>query len=101
MKVNCFRTPLWKTKMKWLHLRIAVPFILFSGTARGVGNGSLLPADLIIEDVFKPEISNFKQEGFLKLTDTHCALTPKGLAYHDSIAARLASQDITVSKFEL
>lgn len=46
------------------------------------------------EDVFKPEISNFKQEGLLKLTDTCCALTPKGLAYHDSIAARLASQDI-------
>lgn len=46
------------------------------------------------EDVFKPEIYRLKKEGRLKLTDTNCALTPKGMAYHDSIAAILTSQDI-------
>ena len=46
------------------------------------------------EDVFKPEIYRLKEEGRLKLTDANCALTPKGMAYHDSIAAMLTSQDI-------
>ena len=45
------------------------------------------------EDVFKSKISEFKKDGLLELTDTRCALTPKGMAYHDSIAAMLTSQD--------
>jgi oxygen-independent coproporphyrinogen-3 oxidase len=50
--------------------------------------------EIRFEEVFKSEISDLQKEDLLKLTHTHCALTPKGMAYHDSIAAMLTSQDI-------
>ena len=43
---------------------------------------------------FESEIADFKKKGFLKLTNTHCALTPRGMAYLDSITAMLTSQDV-------
>ena len=46
------------------------------------------------EDVFKSDISHLKKEGLMEMTNTSCSLTPKGLAYHSSIAAMLTSQDI-------
>ena len=42
---------------------------------------------------FEAKIAELVKEGLLKLTHTHCTLTPKGLAYHDSITAMLAGQD--------
>ncbi len=46
------------------------------------------------EAVFKSEINDLKKEGLLKLSHNRCALTPKGMAYHDGIAAMLTSQDM-------
>ena len=43
---------------------------------------------------FESEIADFNKKGFLKLTNTHCALTPRGMAYLDSITAILTSQDV-------
>ena len=43
---------------------------------------------------FESEIADFKKKSFLKLTNTHCALTPRGMAYLDSITAILTSQDV-------
>ena len=64
-------------------------------TTRGIDlDGFEKMLDMRFETVFKLEISNLKKEDLLKLTRTHCALTPKGLAYHDSIAALLASRDV-------
>jgi oxygen-independent coproporphyrinogen-3 oxidase len=50
--------------------------------------------EIRLEDAFKLEMSNLKKEGLLKLTPAHCALTPKGFAYHDSITALLTGRDI-------
>ena len=44
--------------------------------------------------VFEAEINILKEDGLFNLTNTHCTLTPKGLSYHDSIAAMLTSQDL-------
>jgi oxygen-independent coproporphyrinogen-3 oxidase len=45
-------------------------------------------------NTFESMITDLKKEGFIFLTNTHFALSPRGLAYHDSIAAMLTSQDI-------
>jgi oxygen-independent coproporphyrinogen-3 oxidase len=42
---------------------------------------------------YEGKIVDLEKDRFLKLTNTHCALTPKGMAYLDSIAAILTSQD--------
>ena len=43
---------------------------------------------------FEGKIVDLGKDSLLNLTNTHCALTPKGMAYLDSIAAELTSQDI-------
>jgi oxygen-independent coproporphyrinogen-3 oxidase len=43
---------------------------------------------------FETEIADLKKDGLLKIMNNHCMLTPKGMAYHDSITAMLTSQDI-------
>ncbi len=43
---------------------------------------------------FEAKIADFEKDGLLKLTQTHCALTRKGMAFLDSIAAMFTSQDI-------
>ncbi len=50
--------------------------------------------EIRFEEVLRSEIAEFRKQGLLKLSDTYCALTPKGMAYHDSIAAMLTSQEI-------
>ena len=63
-------------------------------TTRGIdleGFGKMF--EIRFEDTFASEITYYKKEGLLKLTSMHCALTPKGMAYHDSITARLTTQD--------
>ncbi len=42
---------------------------------------------------FKAKIAELAKDHLLKVTHTHCALAPKGMAYLDSIAAMLTSQD--------
>jgi oxygen-independent coproporphyrinogen-3 oxidase len=49
---------------------------------------------------FEAKLSELKKENHIQLSSTHCALTPKGLAYHDSIAALLTSQDFISSRTE-
>jgi oxygen-independent coproporphyrinogen-3 oxidase len=64
-------------------------------TTRGIdlGNfGKMFGIDFL--NTFESKIADLKQEGFLLLSDTHVSLSPRGLAYHDSISAMLASQDI-------
>ena len=64
-------------------------------TTRGIGLDNfekMFGIDFL--NTFESKIADLKQEGFLLLSDTHVALSPRGLAYHDSIAAMLASQDI-------
>jgi oxygen-independent coproporphyrinogen-3 oxidase len=39
-------------------------------------------------------ITDFEKEGFLKITETHCALTVQGMALLDSISAAFTNQDI-------
>ncbi len=43
---------------------------------------------------FETTIAGLANDRLLELTNTHCTLTPKGMAYHDSIATMLTSQDI-------
>ncbi len=44
--------------------------------------------------IFEAKIADLDKDSLLILTNTHCALTPKGMAYLDSIAAMLTSQAI-------
>jgi ribosomal protein S19E (S16A) len=44
---------------------------------------------------FEGKIIELEKDGLLKLTNTHCALTPKGMAYLDSIAVMLTRQDFS------
>jgi len=44
---------------------------------------------------YKEKIVDLEKDRLLNLTNTHCALTPKGMAYLDSIAATLTSQDFS------
>ena len=43
---------------------------------------------------FSENIADFKKEGYLKVTKTHCALTVRGMALLDSITAAFTSQDV-------
>ena len=43
---------------------------------------------------FEAKIAGFEKDDFLKLTQTHCVLTRKGMAFLDSIVAMFTSQDI-------
>jgi oxygen-independent coproporphyrinogen-3 oxidase len=45
--------------------------------------------------VFETQISELKKDHMLKITETHCALTPRGMAYLDSIAEMLTSQNFS------
>jgi oxygen-independent coproporphyrinogen-3 oxidase len=40
-------------------------------------------------------IADFETEGFLEVTQTHCALTVKGMALLDSITTAFTSQDLS------
>jgi len=44
-------------------------------------------------EIFERKISELAKGDFIIITPTHCALTPRGMAYLDSIAAMLTSQD--------
>ena len=43
---------------------------------------------------FEAKIAGFEKDDLLKLTQTHCVLTRKGMAFLDSIVAMFTSQDI-------
>jgi coproporphyrinogen III oxidase-like Fe-S oxidoreductase len=43
---------------------------------------------------FEAKIADFEKDDLLKLTQTHCVLTRKGMAFLDSIAAMFTNQDI-------
>ena len=43
---------------------------------------------------FEGKIADFEKDDLLKLTQTHCVLTRKGMAFLDSIAVMFTSQDI-------
>ena len=43
---------------------------------------------------FEGIITDFEKDGFLKITETHCALTVQGMALLDSITAAFTNQDI-------
>ena len=44
---------------------------------------------------FAGVIADFEKEGFLKITETHCALTVQGMALLDSITAAFTNQDLS------
>jgi oxygen-independent coproporphyrinogen-3 oxidase len=44
---------------------------------------------------FESQVADLEKDHMLKITDTHCALTPSGMAYLDSIAAMLTSQNFS------
>jgi hypothetical protein len=44
-------------------------------------------------DHFQQVIGEFETEGLLKLTNTHCALTVKGMALLDSITAAFTGRE--------
>ena len=43
---------------------------------------------------FHKAIADFEKDGLLKLSETHCGLSPKGMALLDSITAEFTSQDL-------
>jgi len=45
--------------------------------------------------IYKGKIVDLEKDRLLNLTNTHCALTPKGMAYLDGIAAIFTGQDIS------
>jgi coproporphyrinogen III oxidase-like Fe-S oxidoreductase len=44
---------------------------------------------------FSEVIAEFKKEGLIKLSESHCVLTVKGMALLDSITAAFTSQDFS------
>ena len=44
--------------------------------------------------IFHETITEFKRDNFLKVTNTHCALTQKGMVLLDSITAAFTNQDM-------
>ena len=46
------------------------------------------------EKAFETEIADLIKEGLLNVSNTHCALTARGMAYLDSIVAVFTNQDI-------
>jgi oxygen-independent coproporphyrinogen-3 oxidase len=51
--------------------------------------------EIPFEKAFETEITDLNKKGLLNLSHTHCILTPKGMAYLDSIAAMFTSQDFS------
>lgn len=47
---------------------------------------------------FAGTIADFEKEGFLKVTETHCALTIQGMALLDSITAAFTNQEFCVHR---
>lgn len=65
-------------------------------TTRGIDlDGFEKMSEINFIKTFEGKIIELEKDGLLKLTNTHCALTPKGMAYLDSIAAMLTSQDFS------
>lgn len=65
-------------------------------TTRGIDLGGFERMSAInFIKTFEGKIIELEKDGLLKLTDTHCALTPKGMAYLDSIAAMLTGEDFS------
>jgi len=65
-------------------------------TTRGIDlNGFEKMFEISFLKTFKAEIAELAKDGFLKIINNHCTLTPKGMAYHDSITAMLTSQEIS------
>jgi oxygen-independent coproporphyrinogen-3 oxidase len=63
-------------------------------TTRGIDlNGFEKMFELNFLKAFETEIADLKKDGLLKIANTHCALTPNGMAYLDSIAAMLTSRN--------
>ena len=51
--------------------------------------------DMNFFKVFEAPISELIKDEMLLITETHCALTPKGMAYLDSIAGMIVSQNFS------
>jgi oxygen-independent coproporphyrinogen-3 oxidase len=63
-------------------------------TTRGIDlNGFEKMFGISFLKTFKAEIAELAKDGLLKIMNNHCVLTPKGMAYHDSITAMFTSQD--------
>lgn len=45
--------------------------------------------------LFEEELKNFEKKGYMHTTQNRCALTPKGMLFHDSIASAFTSKDLT------
>jgi oxygen-independent coproporphyrinogen-3 oxidase len=45
--------------------------------------------------LFEEEIKDFKDKGYLQVTEKHCALTREGMLFLDSIAAAFTGKDLT------
>jgi oxygen-independent coproporphyrinogen-3 oxidase len=64
-------------------------------TTRGIDlNGFEKMFEISFLKTFKAEIAELAKDGLLKIMNNHCVLTPKGMAYLDSIAAMFTSQDV-------
>jgi len=65
-------------------------------TTRGIDlNGFEKMFKIGFLQTFEDEIAELAKDGLLKIMNNHCMLTPKGMAYHDSITAMLTSQEIS------
>lgn len=63
-------------------------------TNRGIDLGRFEKMFAIkFQKVWAAKVSELENDGLFRLSDTHCALTPRGMAYLDSIAAVLTGQD--------
>jgi oxygen-independent coproporphyrinogen-3 oxidase len=51
--------------------------------------------DMSFAKIFEGKIADLAKDDFIILTPTRCALTPRGMAYLDSIAALLTGQDFS------
>ena len=50
--------------------------------------------EISFEEAFETEIADLKKDGLIYLSHTHCFLTPKGMACHDSVTAVFTSKNI-------
>ena len=65
-------------------------------TTRGIDRDrfeKMFGIDFLI--TFEEKIAGLEKDRLLIVTNTHCSLTPKGMAYLDSIAAMLTGQDFS------
>ena len=64
-------------------------------TTKGIGLGNFKHRlGIDFEKTFSETISEFEKDDLLKLSETHCALTVKGMALLDSITAAFTNQEL-------